>query len=310
VRKIKNKKMELVKYITSTIKAWFYDTEALDYIDENVKWYHAFGFIYFLNVVFLVLNYVLNLQKDTIGLFFNPGISLIVSLIFFPIFLFIGLGILHGFFKLFGAKGSFLEGTVKYALSLSILPTFIFSIIEIILQSFLQENSILIGIFIIIIYICFFIWSLSIYLKVYSIVHDISQWRVFFAMFMIPLILIIIFSIIAIFGFQMWFNTYQSELNTKIEEQSSFSSQPMSFERLESNGNIYIKSFLPTEQTIDSLKIKLNEEEFCMEENLKILPGQVNFFTLSCSEPLIIGNAYDVIAVTSTGVYSVNLLSR
>ena len=55
--------------------------------------------------------------------------------------------------------------------------------------------------------------------------------------------LLLVVAVVAVVGFQTWFNTYQSGLNSKVEQQSAAGSS-ITIERLEGSANatIYLKN--------------------------------------------------------------------
>ncbi len=182
----------LVEYIKNSIKASFFDDEALDYIDENVNWKLVYFVSLFVGLFNCLINYI------TTGNFFyiileNNLLNLIISIILFFFGSFIILGLFHLLLKLFGGKGTYLN-TFKFGLTIGLPYSCFFILLTLILN---LTSSKLIFILLNTFNIVFILWILILEIGIYSVIHQISKLRVFFALFGIPILLFIV-SIISI----------------------------------------------------------------------------------------------------------------
>lgn len=202
--------MDLVKYLKCVFLVYFSNfDESFDYIKDKVKLSQAFlmscVFLVLYNVVYILINFMYTstyLSLVSITLL----ISILVSIIVIPIGLFLSSGYLHLFLKLFGAKGKFLDGTLKYVSNISI-PQTIFSLIVIMpfvyLLNFMYEFELVLTIILLCISLAFGIWNIFIYIKGFSKIHQISKTRVFLSIltsiFVTLLIMILFVTLIFVF---------------------------------------------------------------------------------------------------------------
>lgn len=127
--------------------------------------------------------------------------------------------------------------------------------------------------------------------------------------------LLLVVAVVAVVGFQTWFNTYQSGLNSKVEQQSAAGSS-ITIERLEGSANatIYLKNTATVNTLVDSWKVTSSGTTICsgVTTDFNATASTVTSSTGAavCDTALTIGNSYDVVVVTSNGVYSGTLLAR
>ncbi|MCA9497024.1 MAG: hypothetical protein KC589_08830, partial [Nanoarchaeota archaeon] len=122
-------------------------------------------------------------------------------------------------------------------------------------------------------------------------------------------------AVVAVVGFQTWFNTYQSGLNTKVEQQSA-SGSAVTIERVEdlgTNANVYLKN--GGSAAINSSTIKVSAkagytDPGCTDRTSVNLPGSsVSNFSITCTGATA-DDVYNVVVVTGTGVYSGEAIVR
>lgn len=118
--------------------------------------------------------------------------------------------------------------------------------------------------------------------------------------------LLLVVAVVAVVGFQTWFNTYQSGLNTKVEQQSA-TGAAIGVERLEIS-QVYLKNGGTTDISASSLSVGGND---CGLTAFDVTPGVASYNLASaCNSSLTKGTAYDVVVVTSAGVFSSNQIVR
>ncbi|MFW6009305.1 MAG: archaellin/type IV pilin N-terminal domain-containing protein [archaeon] len=126
--------------------------------------------------------------------------------------------------------------------------------------------------------------------------------------------LLLVVAVVAVVGFQSWFITYQSGINTKVE-QGSQSGSALTVERLEGTTDaiVYVKNSAAEDVEIESIKVVKDGDPQCTDET----PYTANRTTVttiemtpSCASELETGSAYDVVMITETGVYSSTQLAR
>ena len=124
--------------------------------------------------------------------------------------------------------------------------------------------------------------------------------------------LLLVVAVVAVVGFQTWFNTYQSGLNTKVEQQSQTGAS-LTVERLEKINDtdvyVYIKNTATENILLSAASTKVGTCSLTAATNATA--STVTQLTLStCSTPLTVGSAYDVVLVSTSGVFSANVLAR
>jgi len=120
--------------------------------------------------------------------------------------------------------------------------------------------------------------------------------------------LLLVVAVVAVVGFQTWFNTYQSGLNTKVEQQSA-TGVAITVERLEAS-QVYLKNAGTTDINSSSITV---DGKPCIS-NVTTITSKVNNYSFNASvcntSTLIKGTAYDVVVVTDSGVFSSNQILR
>ena len=122
--------------------------------------------------------------------------------------------------------------------------------------------------------------------------------------------LLLVVAVVAVVGFQTWFNTYQSGLNTKVEQQSA-TGTAVTVERLETTNGLYLKnSNKANNVTISSISIAGATIQGCT--NIQLAPGVANIASVSsCNVTgLTQGDSVDVVVVTKDGVFQENEIVR
>lgn len=125
--------------------------------------------------------------------------------------------------------------------------------------------------------------------------------------------LLLVVAVVAVVGFQTWFNTYQSGLNTKVEQESAAGSS-LTIERLEgtTTATVYVKNTATSNVLVDSWKVTKSGTTYCENTTDKnaTLSTVTTFTDAACDSTMTVGQSYDVVVVTSTGVYSGTVLAR
>mgnify|MGYP006287746067 CR=1 FL=1 len=122
--------------------------------------------------------------------------------------------------------------------------------------------------------------------------------------------LLLVVAVVAVVGFQTWFNTYQSGLTTQVEDQGTGTT--VTVERLESGGNVYMKNGQNTDTQIDEIRVLQDGSEVTgctTSTSFNATGNDVTNQTLSgCT--LTDGETYDVVLVTAEGVISETEIAR
>lgn len=122
--------------------------------------------------------------------------------------------------------------------------------------------------------------------------------------------LLLVVAVVAVVGFQTWFTTYQSGLNTQVEQQSSAGSA-VTIERLE-NGTVYLRNSGTAQLTGVSIQVSPTDgyTGTCTEDTGNTLNGsQVTSITLAgCT--LTQDSVYNVVVITGDGVFSEEEFAR
>lgn len=128
--------------------------------------------------------------------------------------------------------------------------------------------------------------------------------------------LLLVVAVVAVVGFQTWFTTYQSGLNTKVETQSNAGTS-LTVERLEQSssgaiGTVYVKNLDTVYVTVNEIKILSSGTELCSNSTLfNATASSVTETTLgSCSPALTRNQAYDTVLITDNGVFSASMIAR
>lgn len=128
--------------------------------------------------------------------------------------------------------------------------------------------------------------------------------------------LLLVVAVVAVVGFQTWFTTYQSGLNTKVETQSN-SGTSLTVERLEqsssgANATVYIKNSDTVYVTVNEVKVLSSGTELCSNTTLfnATASSVTEKWAASCSPALTRNQAYDVVLITDNGVFSASMIAR
>ena len=129
--------------------------------------------------------------------------------------------------------------------------------------------------------------------------------------------LLLVVAVVAVVGFQPWFNTYQSGLNTKVEQESNQGSS-ITIERVEAigvdlNTTIYLKNTATSNVLITDLKVVKDGTTYCTQliDQNATASTVTPFYWANCTGgALVSGVSYNVVAVSSTGVYQATHLAR
>ena len=130
--------------------------------------------------------------------------------------------------------------------------------------------------------------------------------------------LLLVVAVIAVVGFQTWFNTYQSGLNAKVEQQSNTGANIV-VERLE-NGTVYLRNAGTDSVTVNEIKVtdskgKLikdctnNGAGFTLPES-KVTGILLNSTNCAIHNTSIQGTTADVVVISDKGVYSATEIVR
>jgi len=122
--------------------------------------------------------------------------------------------------------------------------------------------------------------------------------------------LLLVVAVVAVVGFQTWFNTYQSGLNVKVEQQSQ-SGSSITVELLKSDGTLYLKNSAVDNVSLVSIDVS-GTAGTCADTNYAKSDSAgstvSNYSATSCS--LNVGSVGTVTVVADTGVFSADLIVR
>ena len=125
--------------------------------------------------------------------------------------------------------------------------------------------------------------------------------------------LLLVVAVVAVVGFQSWFTTYQSGINTKVEQQSNAGSA-LTIERLEGTSSVsyYVKNSATEAVQVNSVKIMNDGTLKCQNTTaFNATASSVTEGSLDCSSNnLTTASAYDVVLVTDNGVYTSTQIAR
>ena len=116
--------------------------------------------------------------------------------------------------------------------------------------------------------------------------------------------LLLVVAVVAVVGFQTWFNTYQSGQLSNVEQQSTTGSA-ISVERLENN-KIYLKN--SGTENVSVSTVSVGGIDCTAPVNFNATPGTAAYLTTNCTSTE--GSAYDVVVVTADGVFQEKEISR
>jgi hypothetical protein len=202
-------------YLKNCFKLFFLDEKSFDFINDKITWQRAFSILLLIDILFFIFFGGISLYNLTISktnLLFIMFISLLLYLIIFFSSIFLVYSLHFILLKIVGGKGSFFE-TLKFSFSISIVLSFLSCFIYFL--PYLNTNNILLTIIFLILNIIVSLWTLLVYLKVYSKIHKISKFKVFLAIFLIPLFIIIVFIIVfIIISFLLFYFYFDSYIHT------------------------------------------------------------------------------------------------
>ena len=121
--------------------------------------------------------------------------------------------------------------------------------------------------------------------------------------------LLLVVAVVAVVGFQTWFNTYQSGLNTQIEQQSQ-SGSAITVERLEADGTLYLRNSGSSDVTVESVDVSAASGysgSCSISSNFTVSANSVT--NQSCGS-LTQDSVYNVVVQTPDGVYSEEEIAR
>lgn len=128
--------------------------------------------------------------------------------------------------------------------------------------------------------------------------------------------LLLVVAVVAVVGFQTWFNTYQSGLNAKVETESQAGSS-ISVERLEAgsdNVTVYLKNTGTSQVPFTDLKVTQDGSTICNGGTTSgnVTAQSVSSFVVTCTPSALgaAGSSYNVVVVTASGVFSETELLR
>lgn len=129
--------------------------------------------------------------------------------------------------------------------------------------------------------------------------------------------LLLVVAVVAVVGFQTWFTSYQSDLNSKVEVQSD-SGSALTVERLEAGSGatatVYARNFATSSVSITEMKIMKDGTTHCTNSTaVNASASDVKTLTTNCTSSggaLTRNTAYDVVLITSSGVYTSTMVAK
>ncbi len=125
--------------------------------------------------------------------------------------------------------------------------------------------------------------------------------------------LLLVVAVVAVVGFQTWFNNYQSGLNADVEKKSNVGAA-LTVELLEADCSIYVKN--TGTEDIDLSEVKISWASNGTEVRSTTTSQRVNASTVnnlwgnSTACALNVGSEYNVVLVSSSGVFTFSHLAR
>ena len=128
--------------------------------------------------------------------------------------------------------------------------------------------------------------------------------------------LLLVVAVVAAVGFNTWFGTYSSQLNSKIESDSS-NSLVITIERLEAAAvdtatSIYLRNKGSLNQSITSLKVVKNGITYCSNSStVNIDENAVSVYPVNCGGgALVSGTSYNVLVIYGGGIVQASQIAR
>ena len=196
--------MDYIEYLKNTSKLYFLDDISIKKIKESKNL--LFGVLTYSFLIFFssLLSFIFDFESQNSYdfFFFVIGILLFIPLSLLLIFCYFSL--FHLILKLFKGKGKIMD-TLNFGFSLLIIPIIVSLPFSLISNSYLESlnvsNLSLLFSILLILSLVGIIYFVIVSCRTYSIVHKISQLRVFLSMLVYFFTLILIFTlIILIFG--------------------------------------------------------------------------------------------------------------
>lgn len=116
--------------------------------------------------------------------------------------------------------------------------------------------------------------------------------------------LLLVVAVVAVVGFQTWFNTYQSGLNTQVEQQSATGTAIL-IERLETS-TLYLKNSGATDIVVSSVTV--DGTDCTTLGSFNATPGVSSHALTDCNATA--EDVVDVVVVTADGVFSESEIVR
>jgi flagellin-like protein len=123
--------------------------------------------------------------------------------------------------------------------------------------------------------------------------------------------LLLVVAVVAVVGFQTWFNTYQSGLNAKVEQQSQ-SGSSLTIQLLKTDGDVYIKNSGVDNVSLVSIDVT-GAAGTCADGSYNKTDAAGSTVTVYNASPactLTAGAVGTVTVVSADGVFSADLIVR
>lgn len=123
--------------------------------------------------------------------------------------------------------------------------------------------------------------------------------------------LLLVVAVVAVVGFQTWFSTYQSGVNAQVEQQSA-SGSPITVERLQVNGDLFLKNTHTADINFSNINVTLADGTGACGDygNGAVDASDVTVLSPTAACSLTDGDTYEIVIVTSDGVFQETELAR
>lgn len=285
--------MKFIKCMKNSMLGFFFNDQALDYIDENVSWKYSFflSWIFFsiLSAVYIGSSFTFTQAS------INDFYVLLGGVVFYPALIFGLLWLSDLMLSLFGGIGR-LVTLVKFVSAMALFPMLIVFIVKNVLL-FLPQN--LWDSISYIVLTTFYFWSLVLILKVCSILYNMSKVSVFSSVIVLLFVLLVLFAI----GFMLFLYilngfTFELEQSSVIESVDLIKLEPTS---------IYLMS--NETRTVYLSSVEVVDSTCNIRETINLVEG-LNIFDLNCINPLETGSIYNVTlrSETARSIFSIRVL--
>jgi len=125
--------------------------------------------------------------------------------------------------------------------------------------------------------------------------------------------LLLVVAVVAVVGFQAWFNTYNTSLNSKVEQQGTNSFSVSFLENASGTVNLYLNNRGSTAVTPTSISLKTTSgTSVCPTATsyTALTANTVTAVAMNCTGAIAAGTSYQATIVTSSGVYSETTIAR